>query len=165
MMLAMNVQGQPVYARETFEAAYDEAEPLLALHYREIAHYQDIPLDVNEEAYRTLETLDMLRVFTVRLAADAETFPLIGYAVFVVNRNPHYKGSLQAVQDIIYVDPEFRKGRVGLNLLRFCEDELRAEGVQVILHHVKEKHPTLGFVLAKMGYEHIDSIYARRLDL
>ncbi len=145
--------------REAFGDCFDEAIPLLRRHWQEIAHYPDIPLDPDVAKYHALDDADALRVFTARLDGK-----LVGYAVFFVNRNLHYRSSVQAVQDVIYVDPDHRRSTIGLKLLRYCEDALRMEGVQAIYHHVKAAHPALGKIVERMGYEIVDVIYARRLD-
>ena len=149
----------PAYSREQFDAVYEEGLPLLEAHYREISQYLDIPLTPDVERYRQLEANGVLRIYTVR--ADGR---LVGYAVFAVSRNPHYTTCLQAAQDILFVDQTFRKGRLGIKLIQFSEEQLRSEGVQVVYHHVKVLHPALGSLLQHMGYEHVEQIYAKRLD-
>lgn len=146
--------------RETFDNCFEEALPLLDKHWREIAHYPDIPLHPDIERYRKLEQNGALRIYTAR-----DDGRLIGYAVFVVSPNAHYSTSIQAVQDVVYIDRERRRGSVGLRLLRLSEMMLRAEGVQVVYHHVKAAHPALGTILARNGYEVVDLIYAKRLDV
>lgn len=141
--------------RELIADILEEAKPLLELHWREIAHYQDIPLDPDWEFYRSSP---FLRCYTVRSHRQ-----LVGYAVFGVGRNKHYMGSLQAVQDIVYVHPVHR-GVAGFRLLRFCDAQLKAEGVQVVYHHVKPAHPVLGLLLDRMGYQDADIVKAKRLD-
>jgi L-amino acid N-acyltransferase YncA len=146
--------------REAFtRALYEEALPLLTLHWREIAHFQDIPLDPDVERYITIESNDALRVFTARLDGK-----LVGYACFLLAPHSHYKGSLQAVQDVLYVDPACRCSTIGLRLIRHCNEALALEGVQVVLQHVKDAHPALGIILERMGFERVETIYAVRLD-
>jgi hypothetical protein len=154
-----------LFQREPFDSFFAEALPLLERHKLEIAHYADIPLDVDTEKYRMTESSGLLRVFTARLnRGPSEPLTLIGYAAFFVGPNPHYRTSLQAVQDVLYLAPEQRQGRLGLDLVRFTERELRREGVQVVYHHVKLAHPALGVLLAKDGYDPIEQLYAKRLD-
>ena len=154
-----------LFQREFFRAFFAEALPLIERHKAEIAHYPDIELDVDTEKYELSEKQETLRVYTARLNKGASSpLTLIGYALFFVGPSPHYKGSIQAVEDVLYVDPEQRQGRVGLDLIRYTEAELRREGVQAVYHHVKITHPALGILLAREGYEHIDSIYGKRLD-
>lgn len=145
--------------RETFAETIEEMWPLLEKHYREISHYPDIELDPDIKRYLEHEANGTLRVFTVR-----KDCALIGYALFFIAYNMHYSKSLQAIQDVIYLDPASRGGKTGFRLLEYCEDQLTYEGVQVIYHHVKDKHPALGRILESMGYEITDHLYARRLD-
>lgn len=145
------------FKRERAQEFFPEAMPLFDKHWREIAHYQDIILNVDLETYYSIEDKNMLRCFTVR---DDEG-SLIGYAIYFLKHNLHYKDSFQAVQDVLFIHPE--KRGFGSKLISWCDDELRKEGVQVVYHHVKQAH-NFGPLLEKKGYELVDLIYARRLD-
>jgi hypothetical protein len=136
---------------------YEEMKPLLLKHYEEVAHFKDIPLDPDVNFYVNLEDHGFLVTFVAR---DEDV--LIGYCVFIVKHNPHYKGSLQGVEDVIYIDPQ-RRG-FGRKFIIWCDEELKKLGVDVSYHHVKMK-PELDFspLLKKLGYEYIDGIYGRRL--
>lgn len=133
----------------------EEIKPLLQLHWREVAHYEDIPLDPDYDTYRRSTAL---RVFTAR-----KDTALVGYAVFAVGRHQHYRTCLQAVQDIVFVDPRDRGG-VGRQLVRAAEEQFRKEGVQVVYQHQKIAHPALGELLRSEGYEPIEVLWAKRLD-
>lgn len=162
------------YGRETFSESFYAAQALLESHYREISTYQDIPLDFDVSAYQAAEAADRLRIYTARYAGamhfgDGMTHVenrMIGYAAFIVAPNAKSKGSLQADCEAAYVEPSFRRGRIGLRLLSFADDQLRADGVQVVRHHVKLKHPALGRLLQSgLGYTPDETIFTRRLDL
>lgn len=131
--------------------------PLLQLHWKEIAHYTDIPLDPDVNQYKMLSSLGMIRIFTARCEGH-----LSGYAVFFVRPNAHYKTSLQAVQDILFLDKPMRGGN-GYKFIQWCDEQLKKEEIQVVYHHVKQAH-NFGPMLERMGYELVDLIYARRLD-
>ncbi len=135
-----------------------EALPLLEKHWREIAHYQDIILEPDLEQYERLEQLGFLKVFTAR---DSDN-TLIGYAVYFIKRNIHYKSSLQAVQDVIYIDKD--KRGMGFKFIKWCDQQLKELGVQAVYHHVKKQH-NFGPALERQGYELVDLIYGKRLDL
>jgi len=137
----------------------DELLPLLHIHWKTVAHFQDIELAPDTEAYLKLQEHGMLRVFTAR----EETSGLIGYAVFFVRPNIHYRKSLQAQQDVLFIHPE--KRGFGAKFIAWCDKQLAAEGVQAVYHHVKAK-PELNFspLLEKQGYHLIDLIWAKRLD-
>lgn len=135
-----------------------EILPLLRAHYQEIAHFKDIPLDPDWKLYESAHDSGMLHVYTARKAGL-----LLGYAVFFVRPNPHYKTSRQAVQDILYLDPSLRSGFNGLRFIRWCDRQLRHDGVQAVYHHVKCAND-FGPVLRRMGYQQVDMIFAKRLD-
>lgn len=148
------------FAREPLDAeVWGEARPLLESHWREVAHYDDIELAPDFHAYATTEAAGVLRFFTVR--ADSV---LQGYALFFVRNNPHYCGSLQASADVLYLDPKIR-GRSGWSFMRWCDEQLRDEGVQVVYQRTKAR-PDLNFapILERMGYDLVDLVYAKRLD-
>lgn len=146
--------------REPFHPFFEDSQPLLEKHWREIARYLDIPLKPDVGLYEASEEMGGLYIYTVR-GTDRQ---LYGYAVFFVRLNGHYSTSLQAVQDIVFIDPQFRQGALGIKLLRYAENDLRQNGVQVVYHHVKLAHPALGRILERQGYEPVETIYSKRLD-
>jgi hypothetical protein len=146
------------FAREALtDALLAEFTPLLQQHWREIAHYPDIPLNPDYETYRAAESAGILRVYTVRDGSAC-----VGYALFFVRNNPHYTGSLQAVQDVLYLHPSQRGGN-GYRFIAWCDIQLQREGVQAVYHHSKAAH-NFGALLNRQGYELVDLIYAKRLD-
>lgn len=144
------------YQRETGTKILEEVKPLLALHWKEIAHYQDILLEPDWNSYAKCEEQGFLRVYTARKDGN-----LIGYGVYFVRYNLHYKSSLQASQDILFVHPDHRG--IGARFIHWCDTQLQAEGVQAVYHHVKQAH-NFGPLLERMGYQLVDLIYAKRLD-
>lgn len=145
------------FQQEILSAIWDELIPLLKEHWKEIAHYSDIPLDIDRATYERLEQAGAIRLYTLR--DDRE---LVGYACFFINNHPHYKSSKQAQQDVIYISPKSRGGS-GYWFIKECDSELRREGVQVVSHHVKAAH-NFGPMLERIGYTLQDLIYTRRLD-
>lgn len=139
------------------QSLFEEIAPLLRLHFEEIAHFRDIELSPDYERYQRLEDSGALRIYTVRL----ESSKLIGYAVFLVSPNLHYKESLQAAQDVLFVHPHYR-GQGGKFIL-WCDKQLEKEGVQLVTQHIKAAHD-FGAMLMRLGYEKIDIIYGKRLD-
>lgn len=145
------------FAEENYTDMVSEIIPLISKHYVEIAHYQDIRLKPDFDTYQKLSDAGILKVFTARKEKK-----LIGYAFFFVKTNMHYSESLQALQDILFVDKEYR-GTTGARLIKFCDEELKKKGVQVVYHHVKKAH-NFGRMLERLGYEEIDIVYGKRLD-
>jgi len=148
------------FQEEIFTDLQDEVYDLLQIHYKEVAHYLDIPLEPDWETYKKLESIGNLATYTVRDFSNT----LIGYSVFFLRHNIHYKSSYQAVQDIIYVDPNYRKSGIGSELIEYCDQMLADKGVQVVYHHVKQSKNFGPKILEPQGYELIDLIYGKRLD-
>lgn len=136
----------------------DEMMPLLEKHYKEIAVYQDIPLVINRKIYLELEVKDLLRVYTAREKGSRK---LLGYSVFIINHNIHYSTSLEAKNDVIFIDPEHRG--FGAKFIKYCDEQLQAEQVQTVYHHIKPDHDW-SKLICKMGYRKFETIYAKRLD-
>ena len=135
-----------------------EAVPLLMEQKTELAAYQDIEFNPDWERYTRAEKEGFLRVYTAR-----EDERLIGYAVFFVDRNMHYQDSLQAKQDVFYVEQDRRGAAVGSALIQYSEQHLKLEGVQVIHHHAK-LHTAFGVLLERSGYVKLETILSKRLD-
>lgn len=147
------------YKREIASAELmAEMMPMFRKHYEEIAHYKDIPLDPIERVYLDLESVGGLRVYTARELGGQ----LVGYAVFSVFKNPHYASSLEAKQDVLYIAPESRG--FGMDFILWCDNQLKADGIKVVYQHVKIAHD-FGPMLKFLGYELIENIYGKRLDL
>lgn len=147
------------FAREEYsQSLVFEIAPLLLKHYEEIAHFKDIALSPDWSVYQRLWKAGDLRIFTARIDGR-----LVGYCCFFVRYNPHYSTSLQAVQDILFVDKAARLGLWPYKFIKWCDIQLKTEGVQVVYQHVKAKQD-FGVLLERMGYQLQDKIYSRRLD-
>ena len=144
------------YSKSDAKTLLDEGRELFIKHFDEITANKDILLNISEEKYLRLEAGGVLRVCCARHEGA-----LVGYSVFMVTPNIRYQDSLQAMQDLIYVDPAFR-GRGG-EFIEYCDSQLREEGVQLVLHHVKVAHDW-GSLLEKMGYHWTEKVYSKRLD-
>jgi hypothetical protein len=145
------------FQREPLEPGMWEAKPLLEAHWEEVAHFKDIPLNPDYGIYQQLEAMGVLRIYSMR----REDGSLSGYVVFLVKPNLHYQQSLQAFQDIVYVDPNERLN--GAFFLMWCDEQLKAEGVQVVCHRVKHA-VDFGPLLKRIGYESVETMWVRRLD-
>src|SRR5580704_5998646 len=88
-------------AEEPFDAVWPDIQDLLRQHWREISAHLDIPLEVDEANYRRMADNGFLIIVTVRMTGHliADEGRLIGYAIFVLAPNLHYKSCVQATQD------------------------------------------------------------------
>ena len=121
------------FAVESVGAVRGEIEPLLQAHYEEIAANRDvISLDVDWGKYEAMERDSALRVFTAR-----DEGILCGYSVFFLFWHMHYKSTLFAQNDVLFLSKEARKGRAGSRLIEFSEERLKEDGVVKLTWHIK----------------------------
>ncbi len=138
---------------------WNEMRSLCELHWREIATHLDVPLAPMLDQYEAVEKAGKLRLFVVR-----DGGLLVGYALYVVAPHPHYASQMVATQDVIYLHPDHRRGGLGSLLIRRCDEWLSADGVSLVVHHVKVAHPALGVLLGRQGYAFTERLYSKRLD-
>lgn len=137
-------------------------EDLLFKHWQEVAMDRErIPLDPDWGFAREQERRGVLR--TAALRRDGR---LIGYNSMCVHPHIHYRSTLHAVNDVIYVDPAER-GAAGVKLVRDTEALLKDLGVVKVIYHTKlapigGKH-TVGDLLAALGYKHFENLYCKLL--
>lgn len=155
----MGVAGIVTIQRESFRSFIVEARELVGLHAAEMNPHPDIPPDVDEDIYLGAEEKGAVRVYVARLDGV-----MIGYLVFIVQFALNWKLSLTATQTAFFVDPSARMSTAGSRLIHESERWLRDEGVQVVTQQQFTKHPALGRLLERSGYEHSTNVWTKRLD-
>lgn len=140
------------------DALRDEALPLLRRHWEEVALDQDkVPLDPNWSAYASCDSMGLLAITTARVDGA-----LVGYVSHFIVPNFHYLMLKVADNDIFWLAPEHRNSRIGINLLRHAERNLRNMGCNKII--MKEKvHIPLGRLFEFLGYREIERVHAKTL--
>lgn len=144
------------YQVENIATVWDEAQELIAKHYDEIAWKRDkIKLDPDYTKYMVMNENGYVHVVTMR-----DGGVLVGYCVTIADANLHYKSTIYAKNDIIYIEPEYRKKQYGLGLMQFMENEMKYHGVHVITMHMKLYAPFEG-LLEALGYEPVETEYSK----
>lgn len=133
-------------------------EPLLEQHYAELTLDKDvIRLQPNWEQYQQLYNAGKL------FALGAYYYDqLVGYSVFFLRNHIHYSDAIIADNDVLFLAPAFRVGRLGIELLRRSEQHLQELGVTKITWHVKTSRD-FRTILTRMGYVEEDIIMGRAL--
>jgi hypothetical protein len=145
---------------EKFSDVYEEALSLQALHWREIAPYQDLTrINPDLRLYKTLEASGKLQVATARAGAE-----LVGYFVNMVHPHPHYQHIITAVEDLHFLHPDHRQGWTGVRLLKFGERIAREAGVKLMVGRAKAASGH-GVLYRRLGYDLMDEVFTKRLDL
>jgi GNAT superfamily N-acetyltransferase len=136
----------------------DECSSLIEAHWEEIALNKDIiKLSPDWQAYKNLEDSGVLRIFTVR--SDSV---LVGYFVLFVRTHIHYSEHLFAVNDVIYLHPDFRRGSVASKLIKFAESCLKEDGVKVMVVNSKV-HAPFDPLLKRLKFDHVENTFMKRL--
>lgn len=108
------------------------------------------------DRYIKIQQNGLLRVF-VALRDNR----LIGYAVFFIVPHMHSQKVIQAIQDVIYVRPEFR-GITAVRFMKYMDSELAAIPVTMIYRNVNVNND-YSRTLKRMGYELVESGWVRRI--
>lgn len=137
----------------------DGAEDLIYRHWRETSiDHEDVPLDPDWSRVFSLERAGNLRVAALRRRGA-----LIGYAVFTSAPHFHFRSSVYATCNAIYVLPEHRGYAAGRLLLR-TEALLRDLGVAKVVHQAPVlRGKKMGALLARLGYKHTEDFYCKLL--
>jgi GNAT superfamily N-acetyltransferase len=133
----------------------DEFMQVLPAHYEELCVTKQFPFDPDWDMYKTMANAGMLRTITVR--NDGE---LIGYMAFFIQPNPHYKSCKCAYEDVYYIKPEYRKGRVGIKMFQYAEQCLKRIGVNRMIIHTKV-HLDNSRLLEYLGYNITDKLFTK----
>jgi GNAT superfamily N-acetyltransferase len=146
------------YARETLTKVRKEIEYLIHKNWEETSVYKDtLALDPDWDTYEAAEKTGMLGIYTAR-----EQEKLVGYLVVIANNHMHYKGHIFASNDILYLDPDYRKGFTGIKLIKFVEEDLKKMGVSVFNINTTPLRP-FGNLLERLGFNLIEQIYSKKL--
>lgn len=122
-----------VVAREPLSGILESGlADLLRAHWEEVAHDRDqIILDPDWPGYLEDERQHRFLAWSARRAGV-----LVGYSGFYVVPHRHYRKSLFAVNDVIYLAPQER-GAAGVSLIVQVEKALKEMGAAKVFYHVK----------------------------
>ena len=146
------------YRQECLKTTRTDCLPLIHSHWHEVALNKDsIKLSPDWDEYQRLDDSGVLRIYTARDGAK-----LVGYFVLIVSKSLHYKDHKFAVNDILFMDKDYRKGSVAIKLLRFAEKILKADGVSLMMVNTKVHQP-FDPLMERLGYNLIERIYSKNL--
>lgn len=142
------------FSVETYDDVIDEIKPLLDWHWEEVAIYKDkIKFKADYSKYEDMQDSGHLHIVTVR---DEDM--LVGYFISFLMDHPHYSDHKYALNDILYLHPDYRHADVACGMFEYAEKDLKSKGVSVMVVHMKTQFPfkTLcevqGFEMAEYNY-------------
>ena len=147
-------------------ALADGVEDLIIFNWEEVYPVGGPNLDVDWPRLLMLERAGIYRAITARRAGK-----LIGYNGYFIQPPIRHKAIPWAMNDTLYVDPDFRSSTIGLRLLKESLALLKAEGIAYVTHgNLWPDNSTSGkararfdALLVRMGFEPIETVYVKRL--
>lgn len=144
------------YQIENFESIIPELKPFVAPHWEELGlDHQDVPVDMNWDLYVQMDNAEKLHVVTTR-----DDGVLIGYCFHVISTMMHYQSTLHGVADLYYIKPEYRKGKIGVGMFIYAEEQLKALGVVKIVTGTK-LHLPHDKLFKSLGYKATETIFTK----
>ena len=153
-----SVVGEVIFALESYDSLRDEVQPLLTLHWKEVAKDQDLMrLDPNEDYYRACDKDKDMVFVTARHAGR-----LIGYMAWLLYNHPHYKTVKCAQGDVHFLLPEYRRGMNGYSLLKNAIRLVKQYGAQYcyIREKIGHEHPA---IMQRLGFQRLDITWSCNL--
>ena len=143
----------------------DGLEDMIAADFSEVEVDQAaIPLDIDWNHYAAIEQAGTYRIVSARAGRR-----LVGYNSFFLNRHTRHQGTVFAINDVLYLMPQERRGGAGWRFLLETDRMLVEAGVSKVQYGIKEhvrlgaSQGTVGDLLTRMGYRHIETVYAKVL--
>ena len=152
------LNGYRIEQEDFSDAFYEEVYPLFEKHWEEIASDKDkIPLSPDYDKYYLLQDHELLKIVTCR---EESTHELVGYTFSILSTHLHYKETMVAENDLIFVLPEHRHGWLGYRLIKETEKILKQAGCVVLQMRVKTTND-FGKVVERLGYQHSETLYRK----
>ena len=145
------------YMTAKVSECFDDVLKLLDEHYNELSVTKNYKLNPIYEIYKENEKTGKCRVI---LCKDNDV--IVGYIVFFIDANLHYKDCLLATEDIYYLKPEYRKGTTGIKMFKFAETYLKSLGVNMIRYSTKV-HMDNSRLFEFMDYSFIEKVFIKNL--
>lgn len=145
------------YEEVPFFMFLPELQELFPKHYEELCVTKEFPLAPDYDALKALADAKMLKCVVCRKGDE-----LVGYILFIVQQHLHYRTCKTAFEDVYYIAPEYRKGRIGIRLFQYAEKVLKNAGVNRIIMHTKV-HLDNSRLFEYLGYKHTDKLYTKIL--
>lgn len=137
----------------------DGLAPLAQQDWEEIdVDHDKVPLDVDWGHYTGLEAQGIYRVIAAR-----KNGRLVGYNAFFICRHTRHRGTVFGQNDVLYLHPTHRRGMVGVRFLTESDRLLRDAGAVKVRYDVMDNSPTLGVILARMGYKREAAVFTKVL--
>jgi GNAT superfamily N-acetyltransferase len=112
------------------DALIAETVPVQQGYWEEVAGpFHQFPPDVDWKTYKMAQERGCLKVLCGRVGGE-----LKAGAFIVITPHPHY-ACIAASLPLLFVHPDYRKGREGIRLVQRAEEEAAKSGAQLMMTH------------------------------
>lgn len=140
---------------ETLEECLEELKPMFHDHWKELGLFQDkMPLNPDYNTYWMREAAGTLIMPILR-----KNGKIIGYWPTFVTTGMHYKSTLTATMDILWVHPDHRNDGAGKKLHDVLKAELKRRGVKVWFVGSKN-HKQIEWFFKMLGFDPVETYFA-----
>jgi hypothetical protein len=162
--LSAHAAPEVVFAWERFHAIAREIAAPFAQHAAEVnVETAHIPIEPDWNRLLQLDLAGILHVLTARFEGR-----LVGYVVDFVLPSLQHASTLSAIVEGVWLDPVYRQGWTGYNLLKENDAGLRRLGARFarfeVTSHFAADRGTLGLLLKRLGYKLVGHTYLRLLE-
>ena len=151
--------GRLTFRAERFADVLPELHELHKTHWLETEkHRHGLAMNPDYDAMADQERAGQMLQFTAR---DCDS--LVGNLRLYIRTSMHTQ-TLYAVEDTLYLRPEYRAGRNALRFMQYAEACLRAIGVREIRADTKNTAPAGALLMKHMGYQPVATQYVKFLE-
>ena len=145
--------------RDTWVSAEHDVRSLIDAYWAEVrGDSQPEALDLDSSMYEQLEALGTLVVVTVRDGGK-----VVGFTGWTIIAHHHYQQTLTGVVDSWYLDPAYRKGRLGIQLFQKALALLKGEGCEHAIATTSTAKNVSRLLERVLKFEPIEIMYCKRL--
>lgn len=145
------------FSKEPIATIWDEMIECAKAHWDETSMCKDGEvLDARLERYAYYEQIGMYHEFVAR-----DNGKFAGFCGMYITPSMHTQEML-ATEDILYLKPEYRKGRNALRFYQFITEIVGKLGAKKIMITAPPNNVT-NKLLNHLGYEHTANMYSKRL--
>jgi hypothetical protein len=140
-------------------SVFKENKHLNDEHWNEVAEYDGFnrELDIDFDLFDLFDKAGNLLTIIAR-----ENEQVVGYALFIIQKDFHAKNTLCAHNDLIFLSKKNRKGRAGVFFIKECINILGELFPNIFVRWHVTALKDFGNVLTKLGCKKFETIYAIR---
>lgn len=138
------------------ESLREDLEPLLYLNWQEVDN--KLLLNPDWQTYYSVQSTNLIRCYTARVD-DV----LVGYSIFFISPSLHHKDYRIAHNDVFYIHPECRAGKLPYKFLNYFLQQIKDEGISLITINTKVQKD-FHKLLEYFGFEFSEYSYTRVLE-